>query len=68
MQKKLTLSIFMEGSCYVVQCIEHDIAAQGNSISDALNNWRLLFDIEKDRLNEIDPAPAGYLDYLALNS
>ena len=40
MKKTLTASIWQEGEWYVAQCIEVDIASQGATEDEALDNLR----------------------------
>ena len=40
MTRKFTASIWREGSWYVAQCLEVDVASQGRSEQDALRNLR----------------------------
>jgi hypothetical protein len=35
----LTILILREGSLTVARCLEHDVAAQGESIEEALRAW-----------------------------
>ncbi len=40
MKRKFTASIRREGSWYVAQCLEVDVASQGHSEQEALRNLR----------------------------
>lgn len=70
MSRQISLLIRYEGSNAVVQCLEYDIAAQGNSIREALESWavvfsaRILIDCEATNvpLSNIPPAPSFYFE------
>ena len=40
MKRTLTASVVREGDWYVAQCLEVDIASQGETVDDALDNLR----------------------------
>ncbi|MDP9365020.1 MAG: type II toxin-antitoxin system HicB family antitoxin [Chloroflexota bacterium] len=40
MKRRFTASVVREGSWYVAQCLEVDVASQGESAEDALANLR----------------------------
>ena len=40
MKRTLTASVVKEGDWYVAQCLEVDIASQGETVDDALDNLR----------------------------
>jgi predicted RNase H-like HicB family nuclease len=59
--------MYEEGK-WVVQCLEFDVAAQGDTIREALNDWRRAYtgqlmaylDIEENPYERIAPAPKFY--------
>ena len=69
---RLTLRILLikEGSQWVAQCLEHDLAAQGPEIDDAIDAFvsilaaTIVTDAEAGRqpLSRCRPAPAEYFD------
>ena len=40
MKRAFTASVWREGEWYIAQCLEVDVASQGESKSEALDNWR----------------------------
>ncbi|SRR6266446_330076 len=56
------------GEVWAAQCIDYDIAAQGNSVREAKRAFekaiigQILFDIRRERppLSDFKPAPAAY--------
>lgn len=70
MQRKLTLRLLLikEGSQWVAQCLEHDLAAQGEEIDDAIDAFasilaaKIISDTKAGRepLVNCKPAPAHY--------
>ena len=62
MKRKFTASICREGSWYVAQCLEVDVASQGHSEQDALRNLR-----ETLELHFEEPVARGSLGSAAAN-
>lgn len=66
----LTLLILPEGSHYVAQCLEHDFAAQGQTMVELKNRvktvLRTFHELSKKAgyslLDRLDPAPSWYQD------
>ncbi|MBI4822425.1 MAG: hypothetical protein HY791_39560 [Deltaproteobacteria bacterium] len=60
--------VFQEGPYYVVQCLEHDLAAQGRSLTEALTAFfatldaNIVVDLENGEtpLQRLGPAPEAY--------
>ncbi len=75
MTQKLTIVLFKEGTAegtaWVAQCLEHDIAAQGDTIDEALDAFeavltgQIIADHEAGRepLSGIAPAPDYYFEH-----
>jgi hypothetical protein len=69
-EKKLRLLLLKEGSQWVAQCLEHDLAAQGPEIDDAINAFVTVFAAKliadrkagKEPLSTCPPAPAYYFE------
>ena len=69
---RLTVSVLLlkEQETWVAQCLEHDVAAQGDSIDEALDNFGAVFtghvmlDVREGRepLTDIPQAPKVYWD------
>jgi hypothetical protein len=67
---KLTILFLREGPLTVAQCLEYDIAAQGDGIDEALRAWgdvlagQIIVDIRAGRepLSDVRPAPDYYFD------
>lgn len=49
--------VFREGDCYVAQCIEYDIAAQGIELEEALDRLELTVEAEFEACAEIGKQP-----------
>ncbi len=67
MAKELRVLVLKDGGTFVAQCLEIDIAAQGKSEAEALENLRVAFKGESELalaegrvLEDIGPAPQGF--------
>ena len=68
--RRLRLLLLKEGTQWVAQCLEHDLAAQGPEIDDAVNAFVDLFAAKviadaaagREPLSSCKPAPAYYFD------
>ena len=58
MKRTLTASVVKEGDWYVAQCLEVDIASQGETVDEALANLR-----EALELHFEPPLPVVSLDF-----
>jgi hypothetical protein len=67
---KLTILLLHEGLLTVARCLEYDIAAQGNSIEEAIDAFadvlaaQIMLDVRAGRepLSQIGPAPEEYFE------
>jgi hypothetical protein len=68
--KAITILVLREGTAMVARCLEYDIAAQGDTIEDALEAWedvfigRILLDMRAGRelFHGIGRAPERYFE------
>lgn len=70
---RLMVSVLLlkEGETWVAQCLEHDVAAQGDSIDEALDNFGAVFaghvtlDVKEGRepLADVPQAPSLYWEH-----
>ncbi len=72
---KLTILIHRDGPAYIAQCLEHDVAAQGNSSDDCKVRFvktlrsQIAADLAKGLfpLSELDPAPPKFWERAVLS-
>ncbi len=70
MQQRLDVLVFKEGRLMVARCLQYDIAAQGETIDEALAAWEDVFTAQilvdkkagREPLAGIGPAPQRYFD------
>ena len=62
MRSGLTLIMMIEGPSWSVQCLELDIAAQGDTVAEALKDFAATFDAER-KINNIWGAPKAPVCY-----
>jgi predicted RNase H-like HicB family nuclease len=56
---RLTASVMKETTLYVAQCLEVDVASQGESVDEALANLKEALELYfEDALSPRQPAPA----------
>lgn len=58
----------MNEECWVIQCLDRDLAAQGSTLMDALNSFNTLYKIDTEhceplRSEPLQPTPKPYWDW-----
>lgn len=68
MNLKLALVVIEEDGAIVVQSLTEDVAAQGATITEALESFARVWEVHQDfkqrRLHDMSPAPAAYWDLI----